>query len=247
MDTTTTTSRETIRNSPYWSNQWDNYNATTEQAVKELLAMGYEINGAGTPTQFKALTGWEQDDSGYRSRNLDYAKSYSGSRPVLEVITYLPTAAETRKEEQKQELKALQAEKSKKEWEAKKNERDLKNTKRSQELSAITGALITIDEYHVRIAYPDGTMVDTFAAHGATDELITEKGKLKKEAYEKVIGSKREALEVAQLTEDFLILAKNKKKLGVAKKAIKTILDKTWDKNLTTKKQYETLVDMVQI
>lgn len=78
---------EKIKESAHWSTQWNNYRADSDDAIQELNDMGFMVDGKGEDTGLVAMTGFYQDDSGYRSRNLDYAKSYSGYKAQTARIT----------------------------------------------------------------------------------------------------------------------------------------------------------------
>lgn len=64
---------EEIMGSPHYSHQWNNYDVRSDEAKSLLSRLGLVVDGHGEYV-CDALLGFIADDSGYRSRNLDYAK-----------------------------------------------------------------------------------------------------------------------------------------------------------------------------
>lgn len=84
-----TISIDQLKKSKFWNKSYQNYDARTDEAKNELEQLGLTVEGNGDIIGIEALIGFNQDDSGYSSRNLDYAKSHSGYRAEKTQIRFL--------------------------------------------------------------------------------------------------------------------------------------------------------------
>jgi hypothetical protein len=97
-----------LKKSEFWNEKYGNFDASTEKAKEFLQSHGLTVNGHGKDTGIESLNGFYQDVSGYKSRNLDYAKSYSGYEADKGSIRFIEPQGEKEIRFKNEEFKKIQ-------------------------------------------------------------------------------------------------------------------------------------------
>ena len=212
-----------LSSTEYWSGQWENYRATTEEAIELLHSLGYEIAGEGQSTGIEAVVGFYKDDRGYRSSNLDYAKSYSGYQPELSPITVITPRSERIAKEKKERAERIIAEQ-----EAESAKRDAEKKQKEEEAIVRINEAVAHTGIEVKYVYSFfGTEVDLGYGIKSVSVLDDEAVELavahceKRKKDQEESNARRIAIE--ERNSAILEAAKKNKKTAIIKKIISGI------------------------